>query len=1084
MSSTVPVPSKAALTALRGLVLGTSCTLALIAEDRRRRINSALNVIENGKKLKASKHYHGGGANLALNVDGDSESLPFPYEPTAKLTATTHRKWKDSTKKEFFSRSAEFGDGNSGPVEGAALPRANPGGSDIKSTAPSTEQTTQQKLNFIRRQPLIDRPTTSIPSLKREKPPEPVQFALASQTDLAQRIRQACKSKDEKALDEVLQLTVTAFDGSLTPDNTQRTWMQITATLCRTLQELGRVDDAARLLQRIVMQGPVDAADYFNHSPLEVIDVLLSPDIPAIPADRDEYIKNLDLAATLFLPTFIEKPALRQPEVVAIGRRLLERSFLVERFKFVEAVYQRCLANQGNNAWGLAEFFISQLHKTHNHQLAIRHFLRSYSKMSPPVESVHLVGNLIVEAVEVGHNFKAAQVLKALRSLCAGICQLRTQWPMKLLACHWKKHGSFAETTDVFNDLIDSGLKDLVPHSDCLYRIMIEIALEANEHAEAQSYFDLLISETPEFATDVRILGRFALAKARQGDWEGVRTDIESAGVSDKKASEYLGKVFVPILKVYVKSHNIAETEDLLRLYIDQLKVPVSRYMVALMANVYGAERDLESFLHWLEYCVGAGFEIDAAFANAILVNCRRRWGFSFMDLRRVFLNLRTLKPGCIGKVTEHFMASSAVADGGGPAARGRVVSLGVDPVKLARYGKCASVKEVVLAMREALACNRPKRAIKLYRRSLHLGMPFSPYALRLAVQGCLALEAGDSKMAHDLIQSAQAEGNDVSQALVYAMASRLRLVFADPQNPEKGQIMRDVQEVIEQFESKDIVLDESTLHQVAALCLYAGHHRGTLCYALKAAEASGRSDPCFNLMSFKLLLAAYAGLADVDGIRSIAAIGLTSSYREASGFLRQLKTVRMTLRSNLRSASSERAQILEALGILDRSIDQAKSFRVEFTRKQETLEDGVMEIMKRAASNADATLALDQLVSRDRPRSTTDRQVERHNLGVERPLAVTNPVDSMNRLQHRADANLGGEYINDSGLNFSDLDPVALPTGARRFEVKIRPRPSGPNTPALSRNQTEDALNSMLEKVRVEEKMRNDRRVSGAAGW
>ena len=338
--------------------------------------------------------------------------------------------------------------------------------------------------------------------------------------------------------------------------------------------------------------------------------------------------------------------------------------------------------------------------------------------------------------------------------------------------------------------------------------------------------------------------------------------------------------------------------------------------------------------------------------------------------------------------------------------------------------------------------------------------------------------------MAHDLIQSAQAEGNDVSQALVYAMASRLRLVFADPQNPEKGQIMRDVQEVIEQFESKDIVLDESTLHQVAALCLYAGHHRGTLCYALKAAEASGRSDPCFNLMSFKLLLAAYAGLADVDGIRSIAAIGLTSSYREASGFLRQLKTVRMTLRSNLRSASSERAQILEALGILDRSIDQAKSFRVEFTRKQETLEDGVMEIMKRAASNADATLALDQLVSRDRPRSTTDRQVERHNLGVERPLAVTNPVDSMNRLQHRADANLGGEYINDSGLNFSDLDPVALPTGARRFEVKIRPRPSGPNTPALSRNQTEDALNSMLEKVRVEEKMRNDRRVSGAAGW
>ncbi len=100
--------SKVALTALRGLVLGTSCTLALVAEDRRRRINNAVNVIETSKKLKASKHYHGGGAGLALAVEGEAEPLPFPYEPTAKLTAKTQRKWTERAKKEFLPRQKIF----------------------------------------------------------------------------------------------------------------------------------------------------------------------------------------------------------------------------------------------------------------------------------------------------------------------------------------------------------------------------------------------------------------------------------------------------------------------------------------------------------------------------------------------------------------------------------------------------------------------------------------------------------------------------------------------------------------------------------------------------------------------------------------------------------------------------------------------------------------------------------------------------------------------------------------------------------------------------------------------------------------
>ena len=52
------VPKKAALTALRGLIAGTSCTLLLVTEDRRRRINQARSAIENAEKLCLVKQYH------------------------------------------------------------------------------------------------------------------------------------------------------------------------------------------------------------------------------------------------------------------------------------------------------------------------------------------------------------------------------------------------------------------------------------------------------------------------------------------------------------------------------------------------------------------------------------------------------------------------------------------------------------------------------------------------------------------------------------------------------------------------------------------------------------------------------------------------------------------------------------------------------------------------------------------------------------------------------------------------------------------------------------------------------------------
>jgi hypothetical protein len=61
-----PLPSVAATRALRGLLLGTTCSLGLVLEDRRRRISTLRNRLKNAEKLKSHERYHAGGAAAIL----------------------------------------------------------------------------------------------------------------------------------------------------------------------------------------------------------------------------------------------------------------------------------------------------------------------------------------------------------------------------------------------------------------------------------------------------------------------------------------------------------------------------------------------------------------------------------------------------------------------------------------------------------------------------------------------------------------------------------------------------------------------------------------------------------------------------------------------------------------------------------------------------------------------------------------------------------------------------------------------------------------------------------------------------------
>lgn len=65
MTPPKPVPSRAAIHALRGLVFTTSCSVAILAEERRRRLKTVRAAAENARKIHAAKAHRGAAA-----VDG------------------------------------------------------------------------------------------------------------------------------------------------------------------------------------------------------------------------------------------------------------------------------------------------------------------------------------------------------------------------------------------------------------------------------------------------------------------------------------------------------------------------------------------------------------------------------------------------------------------------------------------------------------------------------------------------------------------------------------------------------------------------------------------------------------------------------------------------------------------------------------------------------------------------------------------------------------------------------------------------------------------------------------------------------
>ncbi|MDA4133844.1 MAG: hypothetical protein OK454_12085, partial [Thaumarchaeota archaeon] len=340
-------------------------------------------------------------------------------------------------------------------------------------------------------------------------------------------------------------------------------------------------------------------------------------------------------------------------------------------------------------------------------------------RMNPSLESLKATSTVVCDAVAGAQYWKAGRVLKSLTALRSDF-RLDPTSTMRLLYGHWQRDRDYDKTQAIFKGLVAEEAAMQIENVQPLYRVMIQISLEAGQGLEAKSYFDRVKASDATAETDIRILALFALEQAKAGNWERVRRLWGRMATRDGRPSSASGEEFVPILKEYARHHTVNETKEFLESYVEGLDVPICPYMVTRMASEFASIRDVASFASWLEYCANAGCNIDATFSNAILTNCWRRWNMPFHDLRRIYNVLHALHPDFVDSTAKHIMAQAALSDPKcrGRAAASRLARLGVDAKSVSRRPELPGEERTYWSMKEDLARGKPHAALRVYKRA------------------------------------------------------------------------------------------------------------------------------------------------------------------------------------------------------------------------------------------------------------------------------------------------------------------------------------------------------------------------------
>ncbi|APA07363.1 hypothetical protein SS1G_13061 [Sclerotinia sclerotiorum 1980 UF-70] len=947
MPSALPVPSKGALRALRNIALGTSCTVAfstgMLTEDRRRRIHGAKLVHDNAKKLKSSRHYHESSSHLAETF----EEQVLRYKDDGF--------WQAGSTASSDAQSSEV-----------VLVKD-------KTAGETTEPVTSIPPSIPFKPPRIER----LPSPKKpDHAQKPEYIDEDRQLRLANDIQQILgEEKDPTAIGSALRRFSEAFEEGL---DTGSSGMQtclleaaiVLSTACRTNS---MVDKMEKILDIVLKSTTLSESDFKRFEPHIIIESLLKN--PNSGAGLDIYLSKLRKASALCLMEFKEKPGPLSNKMRPVLVETCNLTCRFDMFDLTKQLFWRIEATRGktpNHAIG--SFIIAEI-QTKQFRNAVSQFLRYFIKSTPSQEELYRVTDALFErALELKHFARAEQILiEATKLIKSDQFTRSNNWFQKLLGTEWRRKRNIRETQERFDRL-----KTAIPtlcRPQAAYAVIIQLCVEAGDFGAAGKYHEQLFQISGSCEDDILIRGQIARGKAMCEEWDDVKANFAEMAKLNPRNKVY-GDIFPPILKLYAKSHSVAETEKFLRCFLEQYQVPLTPYASNIMIGEYAKAKELSSILRWIEYATSVSTCFDADSFNNILSQLYKTWDFNFEQVYEVHRAMLKSSMDYTNDFTLAHLRQLALKDSKGnrevAAKKLRVIPRGTRSIMDDNYPRRQIFEEMGKGSFE--------KVVDIYKAASSQEVYIHGSVLAATVKASLHLNNGDSHMAIELLREAKRKGYALDDAFITLLTHRLPKFMESAGSSRLIMFLTSAREAIAKAEDHGLTITENVFNEVTNILVKNAFFRDAIVFWTEASRThSATVRP--NVVSLTILLKAYIAIKDPSGIIWITKM-LSIHQIIPDGRMRSiLKNTRQILRKRkLNSRQHEFLQAVEEAFVIF-AMMRENDYKEKINARSKTL-----EIMERA-------IATQKPPSEQEINNWDDFEEESLDLN-ERDQSVQGPID------------------------------------------------------------------------------------------
>ncbi|KAG5951234.1 hypothetical protein E4U53_003515 [Claviceps sorghi] len=582
MASHQPVPSRAALNALRGVILTTSCSVILLAEERRRRLQIARAAIDNARKLHsvqinrgpvALAECHGTWNGRFAEADDDTLSLASLPRPR---TSTRRR---DRSQMIGHHQPAEVCEHQSQPQQ--PVSRAE---SYDENTEPSRathflgnglSMVSSNKLNltsFRSNRPQIARWKTQRRGPRPKFSNHAASFAVSNTNSIGNEVHIAVagiNSSDTMAADKP----------------------------CSNIRP---IEAAQQYLQKTAQGNQVSSPSYDDVMP--ILEQLLT-ELETSTTHGDLHLEILNVARTIFerIACFGPLPKAAQPI----------RFQAIRLFHIVAHSRPQDIAATLSSMLPLSKYPLALL------EPFIRILLNSDHR-------------------------EARREVFLLLSHDSTLCSWQHgKLVYRLLARLAQSRQGFGPTKQLYTEFQQFGLFSQIEVSKAMEykirRMMIILALQAEENDFAITEFRKLEEvDLDASLCDIRLQRYIIMKKASSGKWDQVWPCVDMLRQKVDPRCVELQTLLSKVTDIFVNQHrDHDQLEAFLRQTVTDLNLSLKSRWVYAVLDQHASRRQADSAISWLRFCGEHGRWTDTIFNQRFLARCRKFWSFSEKAIRR-----------------------------------------------------------------------------------------------------------------------------------------------------------------------------------------------------------------------------------------------------------------------------------------------------------------------------------------------------------------------------------------------------------------------------------------------------------------